>query len=180
VTATPALVTPLPKRNTHIHPPSNTWCRAAASSGYGGVLAVRIGELRHRVAAGHAGEVAVERLRGREAAEAEAGLVADHAAHEAPRSGGVHQGARRQMHARAAPLPGHGNRRAGRARLQPVERHLVEILRAEREGFVDEERVHVRAQPVRVRHAVGGARCDEQLVGAIGRGAVRRTAWCLK
>ena len=43
VTAAPALVMPLLKRSIQIHPPGNTWCTAASSTGYGGV-AVR----RHR------------------------------------------------------------------------------------------------------------------------------------
>ena len=33
--AKPALVTPLLKRSTHIHPPSKVWCRAASSGGKG-------------------------------------------------------------------------------------------------------------------------------------------------
>ena len=36
VTAAPALVIPLANRNTQIHPPGNTWCSAAASTGNGG------------------------------------------------------------------------------------------------------------------------------------------------
>ena len=35
VTAAPALVMPLLNRRIQIHPPGNTWCTAAASTGYG-------------------------------------------------------------------------------------------------------------------------------------------------
>ena len=61
----PALVTPLLNRSTQIQPPGKTWCRAAASGGYGGA----VGRRRDQFPGVDVFEVCVQALRGRQPAQ---------------------------------------------------------------------------------------------------------------
>ena len=133
--ATPALVTPLSKRRTQIHPPSKTWCSAASSSGYGGARAGRTKspDLLHP---SHALEMRVEAFVRRAARERRLGKI-ERAVEEAPRPRGVDEKSRRQRADWPCRLPSTATPSAqvsNRSR-----RRSVEVLDALRPGFSQRE-----------------------------------------
>ena len=129
-TATPALVTPLPKRSTHIQPPSNTWCSAASSIGYGGdsPRAPAPAIVGHLVAPRDVGEVREERLRARDSRRSRAGSSASARLRKPRGPVASTTPARVDRNGRAAAAPAQ-HRHAVAASTPRLQLHFVDVLR---------------------------------------------------